>query len=190
MKPNIILLPGNGGASPKRDHWFPWVTTEIKKLGLEVMAQEMPDSQIAHMNIWLPFIKNELKADENSIIIGHSSGGVAALRYLEENRLFGAIVVGVNYTDLGYPEEKEAGWYEKPWQWEKIIQNAQWIAQFDSIDDPFIPIEEPRYIQKQLNSEYYEFSDRGHFMISENPRNATFLEIIDVLKQKLKWTQT
>jgi len=36
---------------------------------------------------WLPFLKDELKADEYSILIGHSSGSIAALRFAEENNI-------------------------------------------------------------------------------------------------------
>lgn len=183
MPPKIVLLPGNGGASPTRDHWFPWLITELKKLNLEVVAREMPDPQIAHMHIWLPFIETELKADSNTIIIGHSSGGVAALRYLENHQLFGAIVVGVNHTDLGYPEEKASGWYDAPWQWAKIKANAGFIAHFASTDDPFIPIIEQRFIADKLDSDYHEFTNRGHFMA---PENLEFPEVIDILISKLK----
>jgi len=181
MKPTIILLPGNGGASPTRDHWFPWLINELRQLGFTVVARDMPDPQLAHRHIWLPFIKNELQAGEHSIIVGHSSGGVAALRFLETNRLFGAIVVGVNYTDLGMPDEKEAGWYKDLWQWDKIKQNAVFISHFAGTDDPFIPIEEQRYISQKLGSDYHEFTDRGHFMISDNPLNTTFPELLEVI---------
>ncbi len=186
MKPKIIILPGNGNSHIDTDNWYAWVRDEIKKLGLEVIAQDMPDPEIAHMNIWLPHIKNNFKADANTIIIGHSSGGVAALRYLEENKLLGAIVVGVNHTDLGFPEEKESGYYSTPWQWNKIKANAQWIVQFASTDDPFIPITQPRLIHEKLNTEYHEYHDRGHFMTTpENPRKD-FPEIIVVIKQKIE----
>jgi hypothetical protein len=183
MKPKIILLPGNGEASPTRDHWFPWLIQELQKLNLEVVARDMPDPEIARMAIWLPFIKAELKANQDSIIIGHSSGGVAALRYLESHRLFGAILVGVNHTDLGYPEEKEAGWYDAPWQWAKIKQNAGFISQFASTDDPFIPIKEQRFIAQKVSADYHEFTDRGHFMLSDNPKNSQFPELHTIIKQ-------
>lgn len=185
MTPNIILLPGNGGASPTKDHWFPWLITELEKINLEVVARDMPDAQMAHMHIWLPFINDELQANKHSIIIGHSSGGVAALRYLENHRLFGAIVVGVNHTDLGMSEEIEAGWCAVPWQWDKIKQNAGFIAQYASTNDPYIPITEPRYIHEQLKSDYFEFTDRGHFMLDHHPLNHQFPELLDYLKLKL-----
>lgn len=42
-------------------------------------------------------------------------------------------------------------------------KNQQWIMLFASQDDPYIPIQEARYIQQQLDVEYYEFTDQGHF---------------------------
>lgn len=183
MKPKIIIIPGNGGSDIETDHWYSWLRDELRQLGFEVIAENMPDPVIAKKSIWLPHIKNSFKADENTIIIGHSSGGVAALRYLEESKLLGAIVVGVNHTDLGYEEEKESGYYDTPWQWEKIKANSQWIVQFCSQDDPYIPVKEPRHIHEQLDSEYHEYTDRGHFG-SEHKSDTQMPELIEVLKRK------
>ncbi len=184
IKPNIILIPGNGDSHIETDNWYAWVRGKLIGLGYHVIAQDMPDPVEAHANIWLPHIENVYHADSNSIIIGHSSGGVAALRYLETHKLFGAIIVGVNYTDLGDAGEKASGYYDAPWQWEAIKANAGWIAQFSSESDPYIPIAEPRFIHEQLNYEYYELVDRGHYMIEHNPRNKTFPEIIDIIQSK------
>lgn len=125
------------------------------------------------------FFENELKADEKTILIGHSSGAVASLRYAQQNKIFGSVLAGVNYTDLGDETEKESGYYNHPWDWEKIKANQNWIVQFASTDDPYIPIAEPRFIHEKLNTEYYEFTDKDHFMIPE------FSEVIEVLKKKL-----
>jgi uncharacterized protein len=173
MKPKVIIIPGNGNSYIATDHWYAWAVERFRQQGFEVIAEDMPDPEIAHMNIWLPHIEKHFKADEKSIIVGHSSGGVAALRYLENHRLFGAVVIGVNHTDLGYPEEKEAGWYDAPWQWAKINRNAGWIIQYASTDDPYINIEEPRLIHQKTGSEYYEFTNRGHFMTKEFPELIT-----------------
>ncbi len=41
--------------------------------------------------------------------------------------------------------------------------NQQWTVLFASQDDPWISIEEPRYIHKMLNCEYHEYKNEGHF---------------------------
>jgi predicted alpha/beta hydrolase family esterase len=174
----IILIHGNGGGLAT-DHWFPSTKTALEALGFEVIAKDFPDNQVAHENVWIPFIKDTLKADEKTILIGHSSGAVASLRYAEKYPILGSVLVGVNYTDLGDATEKESGYYNHPWNWRSIENNQKWILQFASTDDPYIPIAEPRFIHEQLNTEYHEYTDKGHFMIPEFP------DLITILKRKL-----
>lgn len=183
-KPRIIIIPGNGDSHIETDHWYAWVRDELRSKGYEVVAEDMPDPIMARASIWLPHIEHVYKADENTIIIGHSSGGVAALRYLETHKLQGAIVVGINYSDLGDEGEKASGYYDTPWQWDKIKENAGWIAQYASTDDPYIPIDQPRLIHEKLQTEYYELSDRGHFMIEQNSLNNTFPKLIKLIVSK------
>ena len=176
--PNISLVHGNGGATVE-DIWFPDTKTELEGLGLEVVAKTMPDNGIARSIKWLPFLQNALRADENSIIVGHSSGAVAAMRYAQTHRIFGSVLIGASYTDLGIRTEKMSGYFEEPWDWEAIRANQNWVVQFASTDDPFIPIEEPRHIHAKLETDYREKADRGHFM------DTRFPEIVTELKEKL-----
>ena len=104
----------------------------------DVINQTFPDNVKARARFWLPYLE-ELGADENTILIGHSSGAVAAMRYAETHRLLGSILVGVCHTDLGDSGEAESGYYSAPWQWERIRDNQQWIAIYHSTDDPLIP---------------------------------------------------
>eukprot|EP00960_Hanusia_phi_P047910 758651-Hanusia_phi.AAC.6 len=69
----------------------------------------------AQEKIWLPFMKNELGADENSIIVGHSSGAEAAMRFIEEHKVRGVVLVAACHTDLGLPSEAISGYYNRPW---------------------------------------------------------------------------
>lgn len=165
----IVLVHGNGGGTGE-DNWFPEVKRELEKLGHQALSPTFPDNQVAHENIWLPYLKDELKADENTILIGHSSGGVAALRYAEQHKILGSVIVSANYTDLGDATEKASGYYAHPWDWEKIKANQKWILQFASTDDPYIPIAEARFIHERVGSEYFEFTDRGHFMMPSFPQ--------------------
>lgn len=157
-----VFIPGNGGGSPQ-DNWFPSLGRELEKLGLEVVAREFPDNVLAREKYWVPFLRDELKVDENTILIGHSSGAIAAMRVAEQIKIYGSVLVGTYHSDLGIEAEKQAGYFDRPWNFAAIKKNQRWIMIFASIDDPWIPIEEPRYLKDQLDAEYYEFADQGHF---------------------------
>lgn len=180
----IIIIPGNGDTRIEEHNWYAWLRDQLLAKGIEVIAENMPDPVLAHKDIWLPHIENVFKADEETIIVGHSSGGVAGLRYLEAHKLKGLVAIGVNYTDLGYKEEAESGYYDTLWEWQKIKQNAEWIMQFCSQDDPYIPIDQPRFIHEQLSSEYHEYTDKGHFGSPDRDMKKC-PEILEILLQKI-----
>ncbi|KAJ9446044.1 putative hydrolase YdeN [Diplonema papillatum] len=47
---------------------------------VHVVLRNMPDPEVARRGVWLPFIKDRLGANERTLVIGHSSGAVAAVR--------------------------------------------------------------------------------------------------------------
>lgn len=102
----VILIHGNGQGSAK-DQWFPYIKGKLEKLGVKVIDRDFPDLPLARAKYWLPFLK-KLGADKNTILIGHSSGAVAAMRFAEENKILGSILISACHTDLGdeYGEEK------------------------------------------------------------------------------------
>ncbi len=175
----VILIHGNGG-STAADIWLPYLERELTALGLDVINQTFPDNVGARARFWLPFLE-ELGADENTILIGHSSGAVAAMRYAETHRLLGSILVGVCYTDQGDSGEAASGYYSAPWLWQRIRENQKWIAIYSSTDDPHIPISEPRFVATQLKCSHFEFEDRGHFVDSRE-----FPEVVQFVKRKVK----
>jgi len=157
-----IFIPGNGGGTPQ-DNWFPSIGNELEKLGVEIITREFPDNILAREKYWVPFLLNELKVDENTILIGHSSGAIAAMRVAEQTKIYGSVLVGAYHSDLGIEAEKQAGYFDRPWNFQAIAANQKWVMIFASVDDPWIPIEEARYLKDQLVAEYHEFTNQGHF---------------------------
>lgn len=139
----------------------------------------MPDSIIARSEYWLPFLENHVRVGESDIVVGWSSGAVAAMRYAETHKVKGSLLIGACYSDLGDDIEKQSGYYDAPWQWEAIKQNQDWIVQFGSTNDPVIPIEESRFVHEQLDTEYHEFTDKFHFGWPEPME--TFPELLDAI---------
>lgn len=182
MLPRVVILPGNGCGEVKDANWYGWMETELSKSGMfsEVVLENMPDPVEAKESIWIPFIKDELQVDSNTIVIGHSSGAVAAMRLLESCTLLGCILVSACHTDLGDANERASGYYARPWLWDSISANAKWILQYHSSDDPFIPKKEADHVAAQLKSEYYCYTNRSHFFRSQDVD-----DIIDALRSKL-----
>ncbi len=158
----IIFVPGNGGCTTQ-DNWFPSVKAELEKHDLEVLAPTFPDPNLARESYWIPFLREELKAGSDTVLIGHSSGAIAAMRFAENHQLLGSILVGAYHTHLGVEAEKQSGYFDRPWEWDKIKKNQKWISLFASSDDPWIPIEEARNIHAKLDCEYHEYKNQGHF---------------------------
>ena len=180
-KIKVILIPGNGDSSPQ-DNWLPYVKAELEKKGVIVLAPQFPDTQICREKYWLPFLKN-LGADRSTILIGHSTGAIAAMRFAENNTILGSVLVGSYVSDLGMETEKLSGYFDRPWNWDAIKQNQTFIIQFASTDDQWIPISEARAVHKNLNTEYYEFIDKGHFI--GRCYNPTFPELVEAVSRKI-----
>lgn len=180
----VILIHGNGGGTGS-DNWFPWLKRELQKLDVVCEAPDMPDPIGAKAAVWLPYLKNDLHVTEDTILIGHSSGAIAAMRYAETNRIGGSVLVGTYYTDLGYEDEKESGYFDTPWNWEAIKRHQPWVIVFASEDDPYIDISEPQLIRDKLGAEYYELTGQAHFGGSGPREKLEFPELLEVLRQKL-----
>jgi len=179
----VMIIPGNGNSDISGE-WFPYIKKELEKFGFEVIAKNMPDPDLARKEYWLPFIEENLEGEDDSILIGHSSGAVAILRYLENHKLKGAIIVGGYYSHLGDDKEKASGYFDSDWQWNRIKENAEWIVIYASRDDPYIPIEQPRFIRDNTNAEYHEFKDEGH--MGADRKKKEFPEIITLIKKKIQ----
>lgn len=178
-KIKIIFIHGNDTMRWSYG-WAPWLKRELDKLQTENVFETFPDSILARKKYWLAFLKDKVKASKRSILVGHSSGAVAAMRYAENQRLLGSILISPSYTDLGDKLEKRSGYFDSPWRWKSIKRNQKFIALFYSQDDPHIPQKEFSHIKSRLSPDTFTFKNRGHFM------DETFPELLDYLKEKVR----
>ena len=168
-KKKIVILPGNGCVDVLNSNWYGDFALQASKTfpEYEIVLRNMPVPYVAKESIWIPFIKNDIGVDENTIIVGHSSGAVCAMRLLETTILKGVILVATCYTDLGDENEKASGYFNREWLWDDIKKNAKnFITQYHSEDDHLIPIKEARYVAEKLNCqthEYIEMKNNSHF---------------------------
>lgn len=180
MKPTVIICPGNGCTNIKKSNWYGALHEELNRLETPNVCDNFPDPNQARRDIWIPFIRS--KAEEaspedpsNVVLVGHSSGAQATLRYAEQYKIKAAVLVSATYTDLGdayerasgyYPQKDSHGEYTKnPYDFDSMKENCPTWYQFHSDDDPFIPLREAEQIRDGLglSDTYCMLSGRSHF---------------------------
>lgn len=177
MKPRFIYIHGNGG-NDWRSPWAIWLKQRIEKLGFETVFQTMPDPEKARAEYWLPHMKDVLQIGEDDVIIGYSSGAVAAMRYAEANKIRGSILISPSYTDLGDETEKASGYFADKWLWNDIKANQKKMAVVWGDDDPYIPQSEFAYIVLHLGSERIKIPMGRHFQ-----DKLDFMEILKYIEK-------
>lgn len=176
-KPRVVYIHGNdclhwsGG-------WAAWFKAEVEKLGFDTFFETMPDSILARSEYWLAFLTSHAKVGGGDIVVGWSSGAVAALRYAETHKVLGSILVSPSYTDLGDDLEKQSGYFDAPWQWDAIKNNQQKIALISGDDDPWIPQAEFEHIVKKVGAAHISVPGGKHFI-----DYAEFPELLEYFKR-------
>jgi len=82
--PQVYIVHGYM-ASPTA-HWFPWLQQQLEAQGLGCQVLNLPTPEEPEPQAWQYALKQQLKeADENSIIVAHSLGCIAALNFLRRS---------------------------------------------------------------------------------------------------------
>ena len=178
----VVIIPGNGAGPVESSVWYASVRDALRSdhRVSKVVLRDMPDPVVARECYWLPFMRDELVCDQNTIIIGHSSGAAAAMRYAEQWPVGGLVLVGAYSSDLGDETEQESGYFSRPWAWDITRKNSPFVVQFGSTGDPYLPWHEQKVVADALRTDLQQFSNRGHFVDTEFP------EILYVKEQLLR----
>src|SRR3989344_4951066 len=81
----VFIFHGTEGYP--EENWFPWLKEKVKAKGRKVFVPQFPSPPVVASKIseWFEVLKNyEQYIDENTILVGHSLGGVFTLRILEK----------------------------------------------------------------------------------------------------------
>jgi predicted alpha/beta hydrolase family esterase len=183
----VIILPGNGCTDVLDSNWYGWLKSSLEDAGVTCIAENMPDPYQARRKIWIPFIRDTLRADDQTILVGHSSGAQAAMRYAEEYKVAAVVLVAATYTDLGDAGERQSGYYplnnetENLYDFAAMRANCPTWRQFHSDDDCFIPLAEALRVRDGLQLTPDEFAllpGRSHFFYA--PFNELLAAVVSV----------
>src|SRR3989344_3246460 len=139
---NALILHGAGNNS--QGNWFPWLKGELEKKGYKVLSPDLPNADIPKLEDWLEAVnKTEFEFNEESVLIGHSSGATLILRILEnlpENTsVRTAILVAAPLDKGSIPQifKLKESVTKDPFNFEKIKKSAQKFYLIYSDNDPY-----------------------------------------------------
>ena len=164
---NVVILPGSGCTPTRECNYYAWLESELKRRNIcdDVRMSDMPDPHVCRRNVWVPFVENELKLDGASIVIGHSSGAVCALRLAERNRVRGVVLVAGYDDDLGDANERASGYFgPDAFDYDKIRENCDGridcvIGMRDYLVEPSVQIA----LAEKLRARETRCENRSHF---------------------------
>ena len=167
MSPTVFIIHGTEGHP--EENWFPWLKHELEKAGCKVIVPQFPSPPVvaAKISEWFDvFDQYEASLDQNSIIVGHSLGGIFTLRVLEKLKspIKAAVCVGAPIgvlPILNYQRDIDFSGFE--FDWDTIKKNASQFAVYQSDDDPYVGLGNGQELAKQVGVNLSFIPNAGHF---------------------------
>lgn len=175
---NALILHGTS-ANPE-SNWFPWLKEKLEGAGYEVWVPDLPDADKPDMTKYRKFIfGSNFRFNPETVIVGHSSGAVAALSLLEalpdEAQIDKAVMVGV------YRPDKQDYSSNEPINVKKVKGKARHTVFIHSDNDPFCPLEGAQYFAYELDAPLIVLPGEDHFSYELNPKHTKLLKLEEVL---------
>ncbi|NND65271.1 MAG: hypothetical protein HKM24_04815 [Gammaproteobacteria bacterium] len=164
----VILMHGKDTDPTQK--WYPWFINSLKERGIDIKAPVLPKADDPICDEWIAKLK-ETNPEENSILVGHSRGGVAILRWLEmlpsDMRVRKVILVATNsprLKDKARLSENDGGFYtDAGCDFEAIKVHCDDFVVLHSKDDQWVPYSHGEYNAGCLDAKFISFDDKGHF---------------------------
>jgi len=183
---NIFVIHGAYG--DPEENWFPWLKSELEKLGCKVFVPKFPTPENQSLENWLKVFEDYKQyLDENSIVVGHSLGPAFLLNILEklDKPIKAAFFVSGFVGLLGNPDfdNINKSFVDKSFNWQKIKQNCKKFYIFHSDNDPYVPLEKAKELAKNLDVDVILVKNAGHF--NEKAGYTKFELLLKKIKNEL-----
>jgi predicted alpha/beta hydrolase family esterase len=180
-----LILHGTG-ATP-RDNWFMWLKGRLIGQGHDVWLPQLPNADKPDAKTYTDFLlsNKNFKIDSDTIVIGHSSGAVAALLLIqglsEDTKMKGALLVGSFKDDLGREDLK--GLFTDPLNFDAMKSHCSNFLFLHSDDDPHCPLDHAKFLASKTSGELMVAEGQGHFDTDNGPQYKQFPELLNFIAE-------
>ncbi|MCX6769580.1 MAG: alpha/beta hydrolase [Candidatus Micrarchaeota archaeon] len=168
MARRVIII--HGFQSEPMHGFRPWLKKELEARGFEVSIPAMPNPNEPKVEEWVATIDREVgQTGDGCILLGHSLGCIAILRYLEraDVKVRGVVLVAGFIGSLGGEFSILDEFVRAPVDAERVKKACKKIIAIFSDNDPYVPLEQAKLIEKKLGAKTIVLHARGHFSSSD-----------------------
>jgi hypothetical protein len=178
--PEVVLF--HGYAETPDGIWFPYIKEELESRGCRVTYPKLPDPMMPDITAWLnAALPLTVGWDASTIVVGHSLGGLLAMRLLETPpvpAVHALITIGTPFSKLhGY--EWMTPFLQRRSPIERLRRQAARFLVVQARDDGIVSPKHARRHVKTLGGELRLVSQGGHFIEIEAP------EVLEVINEVL-----
>lgn len=148
--------------SAPEEHWYLQEKKLLEEKGYVVEIPRMPGGRWPKLDEWLKVIE-DLKPDEDTVMIGHSLGPAAIFRYMVKSGQKVDKVFSIAGFAKDLDIEETRNFLIEPFDWEKIKGLANEFIIINEKDDPYVSLERGKDIADALDTEFTAVEGNIHF---------------------------
>ena len=183
---NYFIIHGFKGSNI--ENWFPWFKEKVDSQECLCIIHPFPIDDKHHVySEWEKILdvyhKDFHLMDENTVMIGHSTGSICALKYILENRIkIKKLILVSGFNNYLAPDEKDLHNQLNPSYYvddDKISKIKDYVKEIVCIygdNDPYIPQDVLKKLAKSIDAKEIIIHDGGH--LNEEAGYKTFPEIL------------
>ena len=188
---NALIVHGIGG-NPTLN-WYQYIARKAREKGYITYIPQLPSSNKPDLELTYKFITEKFLFDEETLLIGHSSGASLALgilQKLQEEIVINRTILVSGFIDPNLTPELHTyiarsdydKLFPKAWDWEKIRRTSGDFIIFYSPSDPFVQMHHAKTMEEKLHGKLVLVPDALHFSVnSGGERFREFSELVEYL---------
>lgn len=164
--------------------WYATLPAELEKIGITLFVPKFPTPVGESYASWKAMLEMYRQHfGPETIFIGHGTGGLFALRLLEEFSLGGAVLVSPYISRV--PNEGinmvSTTFFPVSFDWKKIHQNCPHFSVIAATGDAVIPFEESKRVSDLCGAFFIEKKHEGHLLgeVNDLPELVTALNYLN-----------
>lgn len=184
MKTAIIL---HGTLGSPYGNWFQWLKKELERKGFTVWLPQLPHTEQPSLRKWQQFVKEEcpFPINEQTLIVGHSSGAILAIVLAKNNMEKIGAIVGVSaFHDNSLKWQPNDKLFDVQFDWTAIRQGVNELLFLHSDNDPYVPLNQAQFVATNTGGEMIVIPGEGHFNLERSEEYRQFPKLLEILEER------